>query len=173
MTRNIKATAIGSPYPSTVEGGSVVNEDFLISPNRILIDGKVIKTGSGGDGIDEETSWIFYFSEDPNFSLFSLLGTIISATLTLTLTPKHEGISTDFFWIDTLPIIFINTIIPDIEKNPRLNTTITITVNLLNTYSSSDIMRVLANSLTGRIPMHYNDDAIISFAQLELSQSGD
>jgi hypothetical protein len=166
MSITIVATASGSPTPPTAVGESVVNEDFLIVRNRIA------PGLTTGDGIDEETSWTFFFNEDPNFSMFSPSQPLTSALLTLTLTPKDEGITTDAVWIETLEVIGGNPIAPEIQTLP-VDVTSTITIELLDrlpSYTSAAILGILFSSLGGRISMRYNDDAIISSAKLELTQ---
>ena len=99
MSIKIVATASGSLTPATAVGESVVNGDFLMVRNRI--DPNL----TTGDGSDEETSWTFYFIDDPNFANFSDSRPLTSALLTLTLTPKNEGITTDGVLIETLRAI--------------------------------------------------------------------
>ena len=141
----IAATATGSLTPPTAVGESVVNGDFLIVRNRI--DANL----TTGDGSDEETSWTFYFGEDPNYQLFkSRSGPLTSALLTLTLTPKNTGIETDVVFIETLSL----TAGPDlvIQKLP-VDITKTITFELLNeiSYTSAAILGILFSSPEGRI----------------------
>lgn len=172
MTITISATSSGSLTPPTAVGESVVNGDFLILRNRLAPDEIT------GDGSDEETSWTFYFNEHPDFALFSPLQPLTSALLTLTLTPKDKepggirGVTTDGFWIDTLGYGGA----PDEFQSLTLDEPATITVELLDrvpSYTSTAILGILFSIdglFGGRISMHYQDDAIISFAQLELTQ---
>lgn len=172
MTITISATASGSLTPPTAVGESVVNGDFLILRNRLAPD------RTTGDGSDEETSWTFYFNEHPDFSLFSPSQPLTSALLTLTLTPKDEqpggvrGVTTDGFWIDSLGYAGA----PDEFQSLPLDEPTTITVELLDrvpSYTSAAILGILFSIdgfLGGRISMHYQDDAIVSFAQLDLTQ---
>lgn len=172
MSITITAIASGSLTPSTAIGENVVNGDFLILRNRLAPDEIT------GDGSDEETSWTFYFNEDPNFSLFSPSQPLTSVLLTLTLTPKDKepggipGVTTDGFWIDTLG--YVGT--PEEFQSLPLDEPATITFELLNrvpSYTSTAILGILFSIdgfFGGRISMHYQDDAIISFAKLELTQ---
>jgi hypothetical protein len=158
----IVATASGSLTPATAVGESVVNGDFLIVRNRIA------PTFTTGDGSDEETSWTFYFGEDPNFSDFrSRSGPLTSALLTLTLTPKNEGVTTDVVFIETLSLING----PEIQTLP-VDVTSTITIELLDriSYTSTAILGILFSGMERRILMRYVDDAIISSAKLELAR---
>jgi hypothetical protein len=161
----IVATASGSLTPLTSEGENVVNGDFLIIRNRINSN---ILTG---DGSDEETSWTFYFNDDPNYDHFeSASGPLTSALLTLTLTPKNTGIITDGVLIDTL-----RALAPSEILTLPVDVTSTITVELLGqvSYTSTAILGILfinPGVLGGRISMRYHDDAIISSATLELTR---
>jgi hypothetical protein len=162
MSIKIVATASGNLTPATAVGESVVNGDFLIVRNRI--DPNL----TTGDGSDEETSWTFYFGEDPHFSDFrSRSGPLTSALLTLTLTPKNEGITTDVVFIETLSLING----PEIQTLP-IDVTSTITIELLEkpSYTSTAILPLLFSGMEGRILMRFVDDAIISSAKLELNR---
>lgn len=104
--------------------------------------------------------------------MFSPSQSLTSALLTLTLTPKDEGITTDAVWMETLEVIGGNPIAPEIQTLP-VDVTSTITIELLDrlpSYTSAAILGILFGSLGGRISMRYNDDAIISSAKLELTQ---
>jgi hypothetical protein len=170
-----KARAYGSPTPPKQKGQNVLNGDFLIGRNR----GPGQEETETGDGINEETTWTFYFAEDDpeNFDIFlsNLRGPLTSALLTLTLTPKDPGISSDGLWIETLPVIGgQNPNLPEIQELP-IDDTRTVRIELLNKlpeYSSDAILGVLFGSfpMRGRILMRYNDDAIISEAKLELTR---
>ncbi len=182
---------------------NIINGDFLITPDRYYIDcGALQKASPTGDGIDEETCWTFYFDEPGgDYSLLSNEQPLSSALLTLTLTPATNaigGLNTDVFWIEPLPIIFLADAlakvfpslsfdrVPEIDTNPNhptnlnidsvlpLNQAKKISFDLLDHYTSEDILRILFNnagtSVGGRILMHYNDDAIVSVAKLELTQ---
>lgn len=166
MSITITATASGSLTPPTAVGENVTNGDFLIIRNRI------VAGFTTGDGNDEETIWIFYFYEDPNFLLFSPARSLTSAILTLTLTPKNEAITTDAVWIEPLELIGAAPIAPEIQTLP-VDVTSIITIQLLDrlpSYTSAAILSILFGSIGGRIVMHYADDAIISAARLELTQ---
>src|SRR5437879_799916 len=98
MALTISATAIGSDTPATAPSNvSVTNVDFLITSNPDCTP----TTCTTGDGIDEITTWTFDFQRDRKFPAFPavpILSTsprLIAAVLTLTLTPKGPGITTD------------------------------------------------------------------------------
>ena len=165
MSIKITATASGNPpvqvAPPT---DTVTNGDFLIGPNPA--------GGITGDGEDEETSWTFKFSGDPNFSFFSPSRPLTSALLTLTLTPKNGQVSTDGVLIEGLGIIGGATPnAPEIQRLP-VNVLNTIQLQLLNrlpAYSSNAILGVF-NAGGGQIPMRYGDDSLIHSATLDLIQ---
>ena len=113
---------------------------------------------------NERTTWIFDFTADPNVSLFPTSVPLSDALLTLTLTPKTALIVTDGVRIEGLPTI----ITPIIQTLP-VNITNTIQLELLDFYSSSEILDVFVADLYAQIPMLYYDDAIVSFAQLDLT----
>ncbi|PON14927.1 hypothetical protein C2W62_26465 [Candidatus Entotheonella serta] len=155
----IKAIATGSPTPTpaTAPNEPLRNGDFLITP---------ASSPMAGDGIDEETTWIFDFRSAPNTSSFPTSVPLISAQLTLTLEPK-EDIETDIIRIAGLGAIETSDI-RDLELDEKH----TIQLELIGPYRSSDILDLLTNEQSsGQIHMIYEDDAIISFAQLNLVSS--
>ncbi|NIV14178.1 MAG: hypothetical protein GWN62_23765 [Aliifodinibius sp.] len=163
MVITIIATASGSLTPKTaLFPETVTNGDFLIAgkgPDRPPLI---------GDGNNEITTWTFDFTRDPAFSFFSTELPLVSALLTLTLTPKNRLITTDRVRIEPLDGI----ITPAIQSLP-IDETNTIHLELLSFpafgYTSDTILDVLASD-AGKIPMHYSDDAILSSAQLKLTQ---
>jgi hypothetical protein len=191
MSIKITATASGNPAPTQVAGENVVNGDFTINYNRFKdlsdpenpIDRYSYITG---DGIDEETTWTFYFNDfEPggknDFSRLSPSNTLTSAIFTLTLIPKDgvtaigvpqgtdRGIGTDAVWIETLTKIEIKDVV-DLNTELLNDVPNDITIDLLKFYDPKDILNILFSNVGGRILMRYNDDAIITFAQLELIQ---
>ena len=154
MVLTISATASGSLTPPTaIFPATVTNGDFTITGNAIA---SVV-----GDGNDETTTWTFDF---PDFPLFSTTLPLSSAPLTLTLTPKNALISSDRVRIDGL------TDIATIEiQGLPVGVTNTVRLELLNFYTSAEIIGALTGGTPGQIPMVYSDDAIVSFAQLELT----
>ena len=181
----ITATATGSvtpPQGAWPQDISILNGDFVIWSNQ--------KVPPVGDGVDEGTTWTFDFTADPNFSTFSTSVPLDSALLTLTLTPRAVDITTDavfiggFYWVpDPLdPARYnvdwglpkINT--PLIQSLP-VNVTSTVQLELLDFYTSDEILDAFSGAYTGtgyyteglgHIPMEYVDDAVVSFAQLDL-----
>jgi hypothetical protein len=153
----VTATATGSLSPPTASfPNTVTNGDFLIWSGAGII----------GDGIDEQTSWTFDFTTDPNFASFPASAPLASALLTLTLTPKAVDINTDIVRIEG----FSDVVTAAIQGLP-VGVTNTVELELLDFYSSNDILGVFTAG-AGQIPMGYGDDAIVSFAQLDLESAG-
>ncbi len=156
----ITAVATGSPTPSTTVGpvgASVTNGDFLIT--------QAAGTGTIGDGLDERTTWVLDFTTDPNFLPLPSSAAFNSATLLLTLEPKGGDISTDIIKIEGLSNITMSSI----GQAFPVSVTTTLQIELLDFYTSSDILNVLNAAPDGQLPLLYADDAIISYAELVLS----
>lgn len=148
------AEAIGSSTPSTILnasiGQTIQNGDFTIE-----------RTGNSttlGNGIDEDTSWSFDFSD-----LGTSINDLSQAELILDLTPNNSLINTDVFGI-----IGLDTIIIDLIRNLPVGTNQSVSLNLLEFYDSGEIVNVF-NANSGKIPVFYGDDAIVSRAELSLS----
>jgi len=164
----ISAIAIGSLSPTVGPiGGTLINGDFFIQDI-----GGTTNTGTG-DGIDEQTTWLFDFNNDQNFLTFLQSGLLTSAYLTLTLTPKDNLVQTDAITIDGLKpfggCIECDPYDPNVF-NLQLDISQTISIDLLFPYTSSDLLNVLNNN-NGIVPMLYGDDAIVSYAVLSLDSS--
>lgn len=156
----ITATAQGDTNPAIINGQSLQNGDFSITPNFFT---------TLGDGIDEFTNWNFDFNSDSNLQTFINAigqGSLTSAKLTLTLSPRG-GFSTD-----ATGIRGVNRIVdlPNIPGIPGVGETDTIVLDLLNDYgfTSTQILGSFNSGNANVIPWYYADDAIISFSQLEL-----
>lgn len=168
----ITANASGSPTPGTTTWPSTLtNGDFTIGTDDGALGGVAAIVG---DGMNEWTTWTFDFSSDPNFSTFSLTQPLGNAVLTLTLTPYKPiktkpngapgGIASDTVRIQGLADISD----PAITTLSPVGVQKTITIDLLNYYTSGQILGILGGS-GGLLPMYYQDDAIISYAQLDLA----
>jgi hypothetical protein len=177
MSITISATATGSTTPQTAVGQNVVNGDFFILYNRNPI--AIAQGFETGDGEDEETLWTFFFNEHPDFSKFTKNLGLTSALLTLTLTPKDvttNGHSNDAIWIESLGFIGGDPLSDGTPTLPEIQTLTagvktTVMIDLLKYgYTAEEILNVLFSSFGGRISMWYEDDALISFAQLDLTQ---
>ena len=164
---SISSTATGSFNPRDREVPRLPNGDFIITPfsnNPIL-----------GDGRNENTDWVLDFSGDSNLGLFPKNGTLTSAILTLSVRPGHNQVSTDDLFISSLPEIPLVGI-PGFPRNFPVGETNTLTINLLNYYTSDQILGAFNGSgSTGvvnygpnQIAFRYYDDAIISRANLTL-----
>ena len=157
---SIAATATGSISPPTTSRTELINGDFSITVNsrnpalRLL-----------GDGVTEITHWTFDFTNDPNLSQFPNGGTLNKALLMLTLSPRNTLITTDSTGIPGVKQLKIS----DSSGVPSIGTTGTITFDLLDFgFTSADILGAFNNPDTNVIPWFYQNDAIISFAKLEL-----
>ena len=159
---NTSAEAIGSPTPDRLQDASleetITNGDFVI--RRSAEGGNTTL----GDGIDEQTTWTFGFSEDPDFAVFPTADSLASARLTLTLTPTSPLIT-----FGTVKIEGLSGISPAQFRNLPINTTSTIQLELLDFYTSERILEILNQGSQGQIPMFYSGDAIILLARLDLT----
>ena len=154
----ITAIATGSPTPSKVTApDAVTNGDFLIQANQSgSLDPLV------GDGWDESTSWTFDFTQDPDFSSLTDSTLLASAQLTLTLKPTHQFVNTDSLWLKDLGLI------TKPIQSLRAGKTKTITIDLFDYFSPDQVVQALQSN-AGKVSAVYQDDAIVSFAKLELS----
>ena len=158
-TVTVTAAATGSVNPATANASvqtNTVNGDFTITDtsglNRLI-----------GDGADEATNWVFNFGSDPDVNDFSIDDTLTSAMLTLTLTPGTP-LNTDAVLLNGLSSVrspvFANLV-------PADGTT-TVQIELLDYYTSESIMQKFEEDNYAQIGAYYADDAIVSFAELEL-----
>lgn len=165
----IPAEAIAATISSTAQGSfspgigtfpdPLINGDFTITPLANAPNGRV------GNGSDEITTWDFDFTNDRNFSDFSTADEdLSSALLTLTLRSGFHIASDMFKIVGLSPIEDI-----DAFQNLGRRTIGTFTFDLLDYYSSSDILDIFSGGTAGLVPFEYQDDALISFAQLDLS----
>lgn len=140
-------------FPDTVSNGDFEIATTAISPPLL------------GDGIDEGTLWTFDYTTAPFFLVFPTSGAVISACLTLTLTPKHVDVSTDQLGIRRLGI---KNATPEMRALP-VDQTATVQVQLVDPdfYTGAAILDALVRS-HGTLAMLYTDDAIVSFARLDL-----
>ena len=158
---NTSAEAIGNPTPDRLQDASledtITNGDFVIrraeGENTTL-----------GDGIDEQTTWTFDFSEDPDFAVFPTADSLASARLTLTLTPTSPLIT-----FGTVKIEGLSGVSPAQFQNLPINTTSTIQLELLDFYTSERILEILNQESQGQIPMFYSGGATVSLARLDLT----
>lgn len=156
MSITITATASGDTRPETTfYPDKVYNGDFTIV-------GREMATHVG-DGREERTSWTFDFTPDLQYRLLSEWLPLTSALLTLTLTPRHFAIA------DTVRIARRRAVVTPLIQGLQVGPTCTIVLQLLDWYSSDEILSCLFDR-AGHLQMTYSDNAVISFAQLELTQ---
>ncbi len=148
-------SAGGDSDPGPGPGG-MINGDF-----QILSLGN--PSDPAGDGLDEQTTWVLDFTDNPNFSRITAGLPLTSAVLTLRLTAADAGIADDLIQIDGLGPIAVAAI-----QGLTPGATATIQLELLDYYSSERILAVLDAGVFGEIPLTYTDDAIISFARLDM-----
>jgi hypothetical protein len=154
----ISASASGSPDPGIAQyPETITNGDFLIKGST--------KHPKIGDGSDETTLWTFDFTSDPFFDSFMTDELLTSAFLTITLTPYNNLITTDLLRVEGL-----GNITAVIQELP-VGETATLEIELLEYYTSDQILGKFANEDYGFIPMFYTDDAILTYAQLDLSNA--
>jgi hypothetical protein len=152
---SISAEAWGSASPPVVHTVPLVNGDFVLTHPYPL-------SFPVGDGVDDETRWVFDFAGNPDFESFATTRPLRRAQLTLTLSVGHYWIRSDEVSIEGLAPIQT----PAIQMLP-VGVTRTVEIELLGYYSSAEILgRLVAES--GSLSMYYQDDAIVSFARLEL-----
>lgn len=154
----VTATGTGSATPPIVAGPQV-NGSFTITPAP--------PASNSGDGVDDTTRWILDFKGDPGWATFPAGKPLQSAVLTLTLTPGHPLVSNDTVAIQGLPGISD----PAIQGLP-VGIANTVQIDLTDYYSSSQINGILTGGGFGEIPLVYQDDTIVSFAQLDLFVQG-
>ena len=116
-----------------------------------------------GNGVDDKVTWSFDFTKDSAWANFPHTGILDLARLTLTLTPKNVLVNTD-----TVQIVGLPGIATSVIQGLTVNQTQTVSLNLLDSYTSSQILGKL-NANSGSLPMAYSDDAIVSLAELELT----
>jgi len=163
---SITSTVVGSPNPTPINGQSLQNGGFRITPNQDTF---------LGDGDNEFTKWEFDFNNDPNLALFAKSGPLTSALLTLTLSPKSlfdtdtTGMETDPTGMEEATTVRGIANLFTIPGIPSEGQTGTVTLNLFDYgFTSAEILGAFNSGKPNAIRWGYQDDAIISFAQLEL-----
>ena len=133
----ISAVDMGNVTPPTaLSPASVINGDFTITEDDDEPTGSIV-----GDGKNESTFWLFDFTKDPGYATFDTSTPLASALLTLTLTPEDALVSTDSVHLGGLPGIAT----PAIQDLP-VGVTSTITIQLLDYYSSAQILGRLVDN---------------------------
>lgn len=156
----INATASGELIPTLgADGATISNGDFDITGGS--------GAGPTGNGINESTTWSLDFTSDPDFAAFLSDGILTQADLTLHLTPRDSLITTDIFGIEGLPNI-VTPLIQGLSILP-LGEFHVVELDLLDFYTSDEILGIFSSGTPGVIPDFYGDDAIVSFAELDLN----
>jgi hypothetical protein len=162
-TPAITSQAVGSETPPQISnptpGDVVENGDFSIFP----INGE---TDVLGDGVNEVTLWDLDFTQDPAFEDFPTTTPLESARLTITLTPGSLNFFEDYIRLGDLEMMN-----PPIYADLPLGTPSTVELELLDFYSSQDILDALTEG-EGFISMSSGDNAIVSSAELMLVAQG-
>ncbi len=180
----VSSTLTGSSSLPTIKVDPSNNRTYVNS----LVNGDftVINQGGSklGDGSNERTIGIFDFTSDPDWGLFPSNGILTAATLTLTLTSKNSGFQSDGFHIDSafdangevttgaLPEIFLfkaSKLGPGLPFPTLPVTDYTVSMELLDFYRGGDLFTHLYSGTVGELNLRYGDDAIVSFAHLELT----
>ena len=151
----IEARAKGClPAPIISGAGSVLNGDFLIHST----------IGPVGDGNDEVTDWTMDFSKDPCCKEFLRRRLLCCATLVLTVTPKNGLFTNDRVYITGLGAVDLFNFTG--YSSLAVGKTSTVTLNLLSYFSSTGLLNLLTTNGC-KLAMQYQDDAIISYANIK------
>ena len=160
---SISAGATGRPAPSQMQNltlnDTVLNGDFRIPPGSGV-------SPARGAGINEVTAWDLDFTRDSQFDRFPTTTPLGSARLDLTLTPKSLVFRNDIVRISGLSMIN-----PAIYSELPQDTPSSVQLELLEFYSSEDILRALTAN-HGIITMSAGSNAIVSSAELVLASAG-
>lgn len=165
LAATISAEAFGSatppilPYPNIL-----VNGDFTVSPGS----GPVCPGAPScpvGNGVDEVTEWTFDFSGSAALPLVKQSPNLDSAFLTLILNASPALDASGVVHTDAVRILGLPLIEEPIQTLSPI-TIATVEIELLDFYSSSDILGFL--QIDNSIPMRYIDDAIVSYARLDI-----
>jgi hypothetical protein len=158
---SITTAVEGDPTPTVEQNEpAIFNDDFRIFS----------KTTPVGDGVNESTEWSFNLADDSNYQKFNTSIPLESAILNMILEPKNEHFFTD------------SVCIKDINGEPipgfsftreqfgwvSIGQACSISVDLLNNpYTSDQILKAIVDNQIG---MLYEEDALVSFAELNLMQ---
>lgn len=154
-TGPVNATATGSPTPPTAtEPATVTNGDFTITG--------LVPASTVGDGVDEQTTWTFDLSTDPDFTSLPPSGSLIAANLVLTVTPGTGGTSSD-----TVSFGALSPVNPTELAALPAGVTETVNIDLLHHYTEHQLLDTVAAG-SGLVPMAYAEDATVTSAELTL-----
>ena len=170
-----RATAISTVSISdTATGDAPGLFDFSYTGNPVKSgDFTYTSTGSNnlfsfvvGDGNNDIVTWSFNFKNAADWAKFPTSGNLQSASLTLTLSPRNRFVDTDTVSIAGLSKIETSAI-RDLDYSLFSLKNETVSINLLNYYTSSQIFGSLSQH-DGSIPFVYEDDAVVTYAKLDL-----
>jgi hypothetical protein len=149
-----------TPIPNAAVGTTLQSGDFTLLQQRPSIDRLL------GNGLDEATQGVFDFS-----SQLTNISALTTARLSITLTPQGQRFDTDAFrfLIPGLDRSFIDTPFDGLA----IGQTQTVEIDLFDFFPRSQRLINAFNSVGGVMAWEYGDDAIISSAQLILSDGND
>ena len=153
LTSEVSGSSTPTPI-SSATNDFLINGDFLITQDPSSCCSVLL-----GDGNNDDTEWVFDFGPD---SVLLSGKTLASALLTLTL-ETTAGVTTD-----TIEIVGLGARAASEIRSLTGGFDGSITFDLLPYYSSIDILENLFDPQSGAIGMIYEDDAIVSYARLEL-----
>lgn len=157
----------GTAPPPGPEGSVVIDNDFRI---RNWAD----NGGLVGDGIDDETRWVFHFAENnakrASFLAFEndlLTGRLVQADVWLQLTPMNIGIATDFFELIDLGVIGMDETDAFDNLQNEIGVMHTVHFNLLDFFSPQQLTDYILGR-RGILGARFADDAIMYTAKMDL-----
>jgi hypothetical protein len=185
MSIVITAVARGNHRPSQIAGTerSLPNGDFTIHPNPGT-------TQTVGDGVNEQTTWIFDFNDDLNYRAFGAGPDLVAAPFVLVLVPKGPHLATDSVKIENLPGLRMDPVsLPGAEDYP-VGRPFVVQFDLIRDghYNPEDVVTALEAEAAvyadlgkdaegvkeaGQIAMRYEEDAIVCFATLTLVRNAE
>jgi len=164
---NRSTAASGGVQPAPGPSGSVViDNDFRIRNWES-------NTGPVGDGINDETTWVFHYAENNNeraaYTAFEnelqTGGTLVQADIWLQLTPMDSLISTDE--IELIGLGTIGQDQTDAFANLTVGTLQTVHLNLFDFFSVADVTSYILGR-RGIYGASFRDDAIMYTAKMDL-----
>jgi hypothetical protein len=149
-----------TPIPNAAVGTTLQSGDFTLLQQRPSLDRLL------GNGLDEATQGVFDFS-----SQLTNISALTTARLSITLTPQGQRFDTDAFrfLIPGLDRSFIGSPFDGLA----IGQTQTVEIDLFDFFPNPKRLINAFNSVGGIMGWEYGDDAIISSAQLILSDGVD
>ena len=151
------------------------NPDLEVMPDVTAMDNEDFRIESNtsdqpvGDGINEQTTWVFDFKGSGNIDEFDPDKPLTEAVLKLGLEPRGKHYITDTVRIQGLEgIPYPFSPEPLVRQDVLIGVPQKIELDLLDSYSSDEIMDIFKQAK--KIPMLYEDDAIVQSAELILKQ---